>query len=169
MRYIKARLRLNSPSADEFTIYGWETEWMKKAEIIDGEPVERGDLVRFQPVTVQPNGKFVFPATKHNINLAKAMMSKKQLALAPGEKLEAPEAVEVTEVEDKWPDPPSAKTEGDDVAEADGTDDASSTGIDMVAMEAAGAAAERPDNSAVPKSPKRRPRKPSDLVPDTEA
>lgn len=149
MKYIKARYKLTRPSTDAFEVYGWQTEWTKKTQMIAGEPVEVGSIVDFQPITVHPDGKFLFPATKSNVARARAMIGKNQLALAPGENLDTALEVEAKVVEDKWPEPPQA-----------------ATAIDMMAMEAAGSAAERPD---LPVQKARRSRKPADIEPDVEA
>lgn len=149
MNYIKAKYRLSGgPAAEDWTIYGWDTEWTKKTQTIGTTHVQVGEIVAFQPISVKRDGKFIFVATKRNVDKAKAMLAKRQISLAPGEKLEVDEGREVELVE-VWPEAPQKQT------------------IDMEAMEAAGTMAERPDAYPAPTSAKRS-RKSADLNPDIE-
>lgn len=106
MRYIKARFKLNAPCKSEYTVFGFDTEWLGKATIHDGAAVEPGDIVQFQPLTVQPNGRFVCVATKRNIEKLKGMIRVGQAILAPGEALEAAQTPKKAAEEESWPEPP---------------------------------------------------------------
>lgn len=111
MKHIKAKFRLTAPSAEPFDAYGWESLWTKKTAIVDGSPVEVGQIVNFQPITVQRDGKCLILASAANIKKIKALLEKKQMTLAPGETLEVPEFKPAEVVEDVWPELPEAVAE----------------------------------------------------------
>ncbi len=113
MKYIKVRYRLTNPGSEPFDVYGWDTLWNKKTQILGSAPVEPGDIVNFQSVTVRADGRCLILATKRNIKAIKAMMHKNQMTLAPGEVLDIEDAVS-KRPEDAWPEAPrAAGDEGD--------------------------------------------------------
>lgn len=118
MRHIKAKYKLSAPGTIPFDAYGWESIWTKKTAIVDGEAVSAGDIVSFQPITVQRDGKCLILATKANIKKIKAMLEKKQMTLAPGETLELPEVKQEAPAEEAWPEAPSVEANDSEPAEA---------------------------------------------------
>lgn len=114
MKYIKAKFVLPHPLSEGYDSYGWDTLWTKKAQILGEDAIEPGNIVNFQPVYVQANGKFLVLATERNLKAVRAMLAKKQITLAPGETLEAAPVVEaVKPKEDEWPAEPGAQPKED--------------------------------------------------------
>lgn len=118
MKYIKVRFRLTSPAPESFEAYGFDTVWNKKTQIIGGEAIEPGNVVNFQPITVQADGKCLVVATERNVKALRAMLDKKQITLGGGDTLE-PAKSEAKPQEDVWPSEPGAEDEAatDEVAE----------------------------------------------------
>lgn len=152
MKYIKAKFRMTHPSVEPFDVYGWETEWLKKTQDIGGRIVSIGEIVNFQNITCTPDGKFLFPATKKNVEKAKALLKLRQISLAPGENLEVAQEAEHKVVEDVWPDAPGASVVAEDAEFSDVVNE------EVAAAPVAAKPAKKP-----------RARQPEDLTPDTEA
>lgn len=143
MRHIKAKFRLPQPASDDYDVYGWETLWTKKTQMIEGQAIEAGSIVDFQPMRVRRDGKFLALATEKNVRMLKAMLDKRQVSLAPGETLEVEGAQARRPAEESWPDEPALETPHAEAEE------------DYAVSEA-------------PAKPKRRSRKPEDMTPDVE-
>lgn len=106
MRYIKVQYKLSRPGALPYSVYGFDTQWVHKTQITNGMAVEKGDIVDFAPVKVQPDGKCLILGTNRNIKNLRGLLAAGQAILGPGETLESLPEAPTAKAEEIWPTAP---------------------------------------------------------------